>query len=253
MFNVLVGTRKRRMWSPVTVAVSVGAHVLLFGGFLAASATDSAAAPDVTEIPIDAFPAAPREVEPTPPPPAPEPATPEPTVPAVEGRTVVIEPPAEVPTEIPAVNPREQALTAEMTSGEGPVGNVYNPNAESHGETTVRAGTPEPAPPSGPRSSSEVDVLPDITNRSEIERFLRNNYPPLLRDAGVAGRVTVTLIIDENGRVEPGSVSVIDASSDGFRAPSIRAAERFRFRPARLGGRPVSVLISVPIEWKLQN
>jgi protein TonB len=253
MFKVLVGNRKRRVWSPATIAVSVGAHVLLFGAAATAGMNETQAAPverivDLGPIPPDA----PREVERTPPPPAPEPVQPN-HVPVVEGRTVAVIPPEVVPTDISPPNLDEKPLTSEMVTGVGPEGNVYNPNATARPEVPIPSGDPAPPASDGPVEASEVDVLPDITNRSEIERYLRSHYPPLLRDAGVTGRVTVTMIIDETGRVEPGSVSVVNATSEGFRDASVKAAERFRFRPARLGGKPVSVLIAVPIEWKLES
>jgi TonB family protein len=251
MFKVLVGNRKRRVWSPTTIAVSVGAHVLLFGAVLTAGLNDTQAAPverivDLGPIPPDA----PREVERTPP--APEPVRPN-DVPVVPGRTIVIEPPTEVPDGVRPPNPDDKPLPEAHVTGIGPVGNTFDSTATARPTVRVPSGTPTPTAPTGPVEAREVDVLPDITNRSEIERFLRQHYPPLLRDAGVTGRVTVSLIIDETGRVEPGSVSVVTATSEGFRDASVKAAEKFRFRPARMGGRPVSVLIAVPIEWKLES
>jgi TonB family protein len=74
----------------------------------------------------------------------------------------------------------------------------------------------------------------------------------MLRDAGVTGHTTVVLVIDRNGRVEPGSVSVQETTHDAFREAAVRAAEHFRFRPAKLHGRPVAVRISFPIEWTIQ-
>ena len=254
MFDIVSKYRKRRVWSPTTVAVSIAAHVLLFGAAAGLSTREAPAAPTEEDPPIwiETDPPAPVEVRPEPPaPPAPEQPEPDEPVPAVEGRTLEVPQVTEVPTRLPPVNPNEEVTDPRQYTGEGPIGNRYNENA------TGNPGTPvPPAPPTEtgnePYAAEVVTVLPQIRNRSEVERVLRNNYPPILRDAGVAGRVTVTMIIDEEGKVEPGSVSVVSATNDGFRDASVRAAERFRFRPAQLDGRPVSVIVAVPIEWKLE-
>jgi TonB family protein len=98
-----------------------------------------------------------------------------------------------------------------------------------------------------------VTVLPRLSNAREAERLLQHLYPPLLRDAGVTGRTVVVLIIDREGKVEPGSVRVQETTHPGFAEAAIRAAEKMRFTPARLNGRPVSVVIALPIGWQLQN
>ena len=256
MFNNLSGTRKRRVWSPATVAASVGAHVLVFGVGAGLATREAPAAPTEEPRIIWEMPEDPVEVreEPTPPPPAPvQPDQPDEPVPAVEGRTLELQAPTEVPTEIREANPNETPALPEQYTGDGPVGNVYNENATSNPGT--------PVPPAPPTETGDGEVIPvadatvrpEIRNRADVERLLRNNYPPILRDAGVVGRVTVTMIIDEEGRVEPGSVSVIDATHDGFRDAAVRAAEKFRFRPAELNGRRVSVIVAVPIDWKLEN
>jgi protein TonB len=74
----------------------------------------------------------------------------------------------------------------------------------------------------------------------------------MLRDAGITGITVVELVIDRNGAVEPGSVTVEETTHEAFRAAAVRAAERFRFRPARLRGQPVPVRVSLPIEWTIQ-
>ena len=60
-------------------------------------------------------------------------------------------------------------------------------------------------------------------------------------------------VIDRDGKVEPGSVTVQETTHDAFREAAVRAAERFRFRPAKLHGQPVAVSISIPIDWQIQN
>ena len=257
MFNHYVGRRKRRVWSPVTVVVSVGAHVILLGAAVSTATggpTTGTVEPDsVVWIPLDdpPPPAPPIVVDPpTPPPPAPEdPAVPEP----VGGQTVALIPPAEVPDDIPEVDPNQRPSDPSEHTGVGTEGNYFDPTATT--QRPVTGG--ETAPPGDgdgePFAMDMVEELPQLANRAEAQRALERTYPPLLRDAGVTGRTTVLLIIDEQGRVEPGSASVQETTHDGFRQAALRAVERFRFRPAKIQGKAVPVLIAIPIDWKLDR
>ena len=55
MFNVVVEHRKRRVWTPRTVAVSVGAHLVVLGAVVAAAANAEPAPPPVVSIEIGEF------------------------------------------------------------------------------------------------------------------------------------------------------------------------------------------------------
>ena len=78
-------------------------------------------------------------------------------------------------------------------------------------------------------------------------------YPPWLRDAGVEGRVVLQLVVDTLGRAEPGSVRVVQSDHAGFEAPATQSLRQARFRPARVYGRAVRVLVQVPIEFRLRR
>jgi protein TonB len=77
------------------------------------------------------------------------------------------------------------------------------------------------------------------------------DYPEIARKAKVVGSVLLLIVIDQEGRV--GSIEVLDApdSRFGFDLAAIEAVKRWRYRPARLGGRPVAVQASVRVEFTL--
>ena len=77
------------------------------------------------------------------------------------------------------------------------------------------------------------------------------DYPEIARKAKVGGSVLLLIVIDQDGRV--GSIEVLDSpdSRFGFDLAAIEAVKRWRYRPARLGGRPVSVQASVRVEFTL--
>ena len=76
-------------------------------------------------------------------------------------------------------------------------------------------------------------------------------YPDLLRAAGITGRVVMEIVIDTLGRAEPGSAVVVQSANPGFDDPARRYILGARFRPARVHGRAVRVLVRVPIDFRL--
>jgi protein TonB len=249
MFNVVVDRRKRSVWSARNVAVSIGAHVLVLGGIVAAAANaDSAPAPvqiiDIGQAPPDR-PNPPAPVKPDPPAPADRPIP-------VKGQTLVLQTPATVPTVLPPKTDGP-AVDPDDFSGIGTPGNVIGTP-----DPTPQPPVPDPDPgplrdwrEDGVIDAGEAEQLPQLLSPREAQRMLERVYPGILRDAGVTGHTTVLLVIDKNGTVQPGSVTVQESTHDAFREAAVRAAERFRFRPAKLRGQPVAVSISLPIEWQI--
>lgn len=95
--------------------------------------------------------------------------------------------------------------------------------------------------------------LPRMLNARELARRLTRLYPARLRNRGVQGQVAVSFIIGLDGRVEQPSVRVLAADHPGLVAPSLRALQLMRFRPAKLNGEPVRVRASLPIRWELRQ
>ena len=76
-------------------------------------------------------------------------------------------------------------------------------------------------------------------------------YPPLLRAAGIQGQVIVTAVVDTLGQAESGSVRIVLSDNSGFDAPALATVRGARFRPARIYGRAVRVLVQVPVAFRL--
>lgn len=250
MFRVLTRKRKRRLSSPRTVAMSVGVHLLLVGLVVA----HSTAAPVRDATPTDSLLgplielAKPDPVKPPPPAPA-EPAQPD-APPPVPGETVDLPAPTTVPDGLPEVDPNEKPLTPGEVTGVGRPGDYIGPPAPNPTPPTGSDGAPAPLPDFGGYVYETVEEKPLLDNARDVARLLDRNYPEALSEAGVAGQVMLQLIVDENGRVRPGSARVVSASHEEFTAATLRIAERMRFRPARVEGRPVAVMVTLPIDWK---
>lgn len=94
-------------------------------------------------------------------------------------------------------------------------------------------------------------VAPSLQNLSEVQRALTREYPTVLRDSGIGGRVTVWFFIDEEGRVQQ---TRIDQSS-GYEAldqAALNVAEVYRFSPAMNRENRVQVWVSLPITFQVR-
>ena len=96
-------------------------------------------------------------------------------------------------------------------------------------------------------TESVVDEQPELVSAPQV------SYPELLQQAGIQGRVIIQAIIDTSGRAEPPSVKVIETPNPGFSQPARDHVLGALFRPARVHGRAVRVLMRVPVEFKIHR
>lgn len=82
-------------------------------------------------------------------------------------------------------------------------------------------------------------------------RTVAPDYPNELRREGVSGVVTVKCTIDENGNVvEP---TVEKSSNAAFEQPALAALKKWKFKPAKQDGTPVSTKVSIPIKFVFES
>jgi TonB family protein len=90
---------------------------------------------------------------------------------------------------------------------------------------------------------------PQIVNRDEVVEAMESSYPPLLRDAGITGRVVLYFFIDETGEVQ----NVLIQESSGHPAlddAALRVASVYRFAPAMNRDQAVPVWVQFPITFQ---
>jgi len=75
-------------------------------------------------------------------------------------------------------------------------------------------------------------------------------YPVGLERYGVEGQVILQAIIDTTGRAEPASLKILQSPDPAFERVALAWIKEARFRPAKLNGRPVRVLVSVPLDFR---
>ena len=171
---------------------------------------------------------------PEPPPPEPQPTPPKPVPPVVK-KTVT------PPLVIPVINkaPSEQAITAPPVP----------PQPPAPPKPVVVAPAPEPAPPAPPPPPSQPKT---ISTGVQYLRAPEPEYPALARRMGEEGRVTLRVLVNENGR--PTRVDVQKTSgSPRLDEAARQAVLRAMFKPHIEDGRATTVYAIVPITFQLDN
>ncbi len=78
-------------------------------------------------------------------------------------------------------------------------------------------------------------------------------YPEMLRQAGVEGVVMLEFVIDTTGRVEEQNVKVLHSTNRAFEAPARNVIVRSLYRPGRVRGVAVRVLVQQQIGFSIQR
>jgi beta-lactamase regulating signal transducer with metallopeptidase domain len=150
----------------------------------------------------------------------------------------------------PAASDGTGAPAAQNQAAENPGGKSQPAPADSPATT---------APGSKVFNISELDQMP--VARSELAVPV---YPAALRKAGLAGEAIIGFVVDEQGnvgdvRVVPpkdpkdirtmkvGDVEVTLTNDERFDQAAMDAVRQWKFSPGKKGGKPVKVLMSVPI------
>lgn len=95
-------------------------------------------------------------------------------------------------------------------------------------------------------TSETVDEAPRPVERPPMD------YPPRLRDQGVEGSVTLSILVDAEGNVE--RVKVLEAEPPGvFEDVARRSVEEWRFQPATYQGKPVRTWARQTVRFELRG
>jgi protein TonB len=259
------GKRKRNMTLPVSIAV----HVVVLIAVIVVPLMSWGELPDPDKGAVRAFFV---EAAPAPPPPPPPPAPPKAAAlkPRVERPVVKVQTPTEVPKftapietppkiEDPGVDLGGSDLG--VAGGEvggvqgGVVGGVQG-GVEGGVVGGVLGGVPEPAalPPPPPPPTTQpaapkgpVRVGGQIKEPSKV-RNVPPSYPDIAKQARVQGVVVLEAVISPSGavtnvRVLKGVPLLNDAAADAVR--------QWRYTPTMLNGQPVSVVMTVTVNFRL--
>ncbi|PCI37639.1 MAG: hypothetical protein COB53_06035 [Elusimicrobia bacterium] len=211
--------------------------------------------------------AGPKELSPTAPPLAvPIPVEPAPPVVEPAPEPVVVPEPEPEPIPVPAAEPESVPVPVEEITIAPPVQEkatpvppavvppiAASPQGVAGGEGTTAGSLvtgPEGGGGTGPAGRTmNPDVMPKLLNRDEVVRNLRRFYPEAQRLAGREAKVIVKIFIGITGKVD--KVDVMQSGGASFDAGAMAVAQRMRFSPAMMGGRPVAVALPQLILFRL--
>lgn len=144
--------------------------------------------------------------------------------------------PIDIPTDIPPIDLSERFDPRDF-SGVGVEGGVFS---------GVEGGT-------GPVDLTQTFLEAAVDEPPERISGPAPRYPEMLRQAGVEGSVILSFVIDTTGRVEPNSIEVIQSTNRAFEGPAREVIVRSRYRPGRVRGTPVRVLVQQSISFTIQR
>ncbi len=140
--------------------------------------------------------------------------------------------PIGIPTDIPPIDVGEQFDPRDF-SGVGVEGGVFD---------GVKGGTGS-VDPSRVFRAATVDEGPERLSGPPLL------YPVLLRAAGISGFVLIEFVINTTGRVDPSSIRIVKSSHAAFEGPARDAIRKSLFRPGRVRGIAVRVLVQQQIDF----
>ncbi len=112
-----------------------------------------------------------------------------------------------------------------------------DPTAGATLVTDPRAGSTDP---------TAIWLVTAVSQRPALRTPMRLVYPDSLRAQGIRGSVTLEFVVDTLGRVEP-AIRVVQAAHRALVEPAKEMVRSARYRPARVRGRAVRVLLATRV------
>jgi len=165
------------------------------------------------------------EPEPEPPPAKEEPPKPKPKPPKVT-----------TPIEVPTEAPKEADVTEPLPVDDDPFAEEPEPEPAPPPVVEAPKPPPKPKPPEPPRGP--IRVTEDVTPPVAISQT-QPELPSSARAAGIDGTVIVKYVVSETGVVTEAKVL---KGPPELHAVCLAAVKSWRFQPALLDGKPVSVV-----------
>lgn len=229
MFDNLIESKPKKNKSGRQMVLSVVFHTFIVAGGVWAT---RGAAETVKRILADTTMVFLEPPKDTPPPPDQPP--PEAVVsanPPPQGFQTVM-PPDIIPQEIPPVD-LNQRFDAKDFTGKGVEGGI----------AAGIAGGTGPVDNAQVFMEGQVDDIPTVMTPGPMR------YPEVLKAAGISGSVVVQFIVDTLGRVDPGSIKVISTPHPAFVNAAKELVTKTVFRPGKMRGQSVAVLVQMPIRF----
>lgn len=154
----------------------------------------------------------------------------------VPARSVRLLPAVRTPTPSPEAPPAPAA--APQPPAAAPDGPVEVPMAPGE-------------PGEEPALEGPLAALPPGAQPPVLLRRVDPRYPETARRQGIAGEVVLRVVVEDDGAV--GDVDVVAGAPAGLTEAAAEAVRAWRYEPARVDGRPVSVYKTIRVRFSLPS
>jgi protein TonB len=154
----------------------------------------------------------------------------------------VLEAPVNIPVDIPKVDASAAVTNEADFSGKGVAGGSASGKEGSTGEKE------------GGKAASDKPYF-DYQVEKQVEAISGTNveYPEQMRSSGAEGEVQAQFVVNEDGRVEPGTFKVLNSPNSAFTQAVRKALPGMRFKAAQIGGQKVSQVVQQSFIFKLTH
>jgi protein TonB len=178
-----------------------------------------------------------------------KPLAPSEAPPPVPAEPSPLPPPPHPETPLGTTTPvRVQGCARSSTTGSMGVGAGDGVAGSPRGSGTASGeGAPSKGKPIAPAYAlTEQPIFLDNVSPEKVRSF----YPEDARKAKLEGVVRAQLLVDDDGSVA--RVTILGDPGHGFAAAAAKVARLYRFKPARVNGRPVATEIVFTIRFELE-
>ncbi|MGZ8412384.1 MAG: energy transducer TonB [Gemmatirosa sp.] len=91
---------------------------------------------------------------------------------------------------------------------------------------------------------------PKLVSGAAAARLVARSFPEEMRKAGTGGTVQLQFVIGKDGKVEPGSIEVVDSPAPALGNAAKTVAEKMQFVPGKKDGNTVRARVQLPIVYK---
>lgn len=106
-----------------------------------------------------------------------------------------------------------------------------------------------PSPPPAPEPEDRLYISGEVDPPERIH-YVKPRFTEIARHARIEGYVVLQAVIDKEGSVR--DLKVLKPLTMGLSEEAVKAVSQWRYRPSTVGGRPVNVLLTVTVNFRLQ-
>jgi protein TonB len=125
--------------------------------------------------------------------------------------------------------------------------------APTNSITSTQVRPPVPPPPAPPPAPPAPPAAPPTPPEIIAATHTQPPYPTISQRLGEQGTSLLNITIDENGRCTEATVATSSGSNRLDTAAIDYVKQRYRWKPATQGGKPVAIRTQIKVVWSLKD